>query len=327
MHEQDGAEAGGPGEPQAGGPEVRPQGRRSRPRDIVRLAQGDGWIVVAKPPRVITHRNWAHRHERAAVQRVRDLVGGRVYPIHRLDRSASGCLLFATDRARAGALQAALVAGQKEYIAFVRGELKQSGPIRVETPMKDDRGLLKEAASVVERLGASADPRCSLLRVRPETGRFHQVRRHVRDLNHPIIGDGDHGDSRINRWWRENHAMGRLGLHALRMSLDLGGGERIEAVCPLFADHYAVFSGLPFWDEAVAACPALGLPVLAVNGRGFAQGGLLQGVLDGPLRDLNGLGAPTAEPAPWSPISRAQEAELDRDMVEFVDLDALPEHE
>ena len=293
-----------------------PTGRRHRPRDIVRLAQGDGWIVVAKPPRVITHRNWAHRTERAAVQRVRDLVGGRVYPIHRLDRSASGCLLFATDRARAGELQAALVGGHKEYIAFVRGELKVLGPIRVENPMKDDRGVLKEAASVVERLGAAAEPRCSLLRVSPETGRFHQVRRHVRDLDHPIIGDGDHGDSRINRWWREERGMGRLGLHAQRLRLTLPDGELIDATCPLFADHYDVFSALPFWSEAVEACPALALPPLAVNGRGFAHRG-------GPPEASPEA---EAEPSPArGPITRAEEAELDRDMADTIDLNALDE--
>ncbi len=244
-----------------------PAAFRRRKPDIVILCEGNGWLVAAKPPRVITHRNWAHPHERAALQRVRDYAGGRVYPIHRLDRAASGCLLFATDRARAGELQAALVGGQKEYLAFVRGNLKTEGEILVENPMLDDNRLLKDARSRVWRLGGSDEPRCSLLRVRPETGRYHQVRRHVRDLNHPIIGDTAHGDSRINRWWRENQGLGRLGLHALRLRLDLGGGEVIDATCPLFEDLASVFVRQSWWEAALLACPALGMPPLRVDGR------------------------------------------------------------
>lgn len=296
--------------------------RVNRPRDIVALARGDGWIVVAKPPKVITHRNWAHRHERAAVQRARDLVRGRVYPIHRLDRAASGCLLLATHRARAGELQAALVEGEKQYLAFVRGDLPIDGPTRVENPMKDSRGVLREAASVVEKLGGSADPRCSLLLVRPETGRFHQVRRHVRDLHHPIIGDTDHGDSRINRWWREERGFGRLGLHAHRLSLRLPGGEEIEATCPLFADHHAVFTTLPWWDAAVARLPALALPPLRTNGRGWAPGAAEAAA--------RGLGLPVDEamalpdPGQLDP-NLGDEDVLDADLAAVVDLDALEE--
>lgn len=299
-------------------------GRVNRPRDIVALARGDGWIVVAKPPKVITHRNWAHRHERAAVQRARDLVRGRVYPIHRLDRAASGCLLLATHRARAGELQAALVEGEKQYLAFVRGDLPIDGPTRVENPMKDSRGVLREAASVVEKLGGSVDPRCSLLLVRPETGRFHQVRRHVRDLHHPIIGDTDHGDSRINRWWREERGFGRLGLHAHRLSLRLPGGEEIEATCPLFADHHAVFTTLPWWEAAVARLPALALPPLRTNGRGWAPG---PGAADAAARGF-GLPADDAlvlpDPGPLD-ANLGDEDVLDADLAAVVDLDALEE--
>ncbi len=311
-------------EGEAEGPREDKAGRVNRPRDIVALARGDGWVVVAKPPKVITHRNWAHRHERAAVQRARDLVRGRVYPIHRLDRAASGCLLLATHRARAGELQAALVEGEKQYLAFVRGDLPIIGPTRVETPMKDSRGVLREAASVVEKLGGSADPRCSLLLVRPETGRFHQVRRHVRDLHHPIIGDTDHGDSRINRWWREERGFGRLGLHAHRLSLRLPGGEEIDATCPLFADHHAVFTTLPWWQAAVERLPALALPPLRTNGRGWAPG---PGAADAAAQGL-GLpfdgGAGLADPGPPD-ASLADEDVLDADLAAVVDLDALEE--
>ncbi len=232
------------------------------------LARGEDWIVVAKPPRLLVHR--ASRAADAttfALQIVRDQVGRYVYPVHRLDRPTSGCLLFALDKAVATMLQQALGAAdaRKTYLAFVRGRWTGGeGILRVENPMRDDNDVLKDAASEVSCLGASAEPRCSLLRVRPLTGRFHQVRRHVRDLNHPVIGDGEHGDTRVNRAWRESHDFDRLGLHCLSLDLPLPDGARLRATCPLFDDHARVWRGLPWWDEAVAREPTLALPALPV---------------------------------------------------------------
>lgn len=228
------------------------------------LAEGPGWVVVAKPPALLVHRSEMTPRAPAAVQVLRDQLRRWVFPIHRLDRSASGCLLFATEREMAGPLSASLNAddARKVYLAFVRGRFTQDGPVQVDTPMLDDNNLLKEASSTVWRLGASHEPRCSLLRVEPRTGRWHQVRRHVRDLTHPVIGDTDHGDSKVNRWWREEGGVRRLGLHCLSLSLTLPTGERLDVTCPLFKDLAEPFSRLPWWDEARAACPELELPPL-----------------------------------------------------------------
>ena len=241
------------------------------------LAEGTGWLVVAKPPRVLTHRNPLAPRQPAALQIVRDMVGRHVYPIHRLDCAASGCLLFATEKSLAGPLSAAFSGATKVYLALVRGDYRAEGDVVVDNPMKDDNGIWKDARSVVRRLGSTPDPRSSLLRVVPETGRYHQVRRHVRDLHHPILGDHNHGDTRVNRWWREERGLPRLGLHSLSLaipkrangfenslSLTVPWEEPIEVVCPLFEDMAAVLRALPFWDEAAAREPALLLPTLPV---------------------------------------------------------------
>lgn len=227
------------------------------------LAEGDGWLVVAKPPRLLVHRNAFMPKADAALQRVRRQVGRRVYPIHRLDRNTSGCLLFATRQELAGPLSAALSdpRSHKTYVALVRGRFAHDQPVVVDTPIKYDDETYKDSRSVVSLLGRSQDPRCSLLEVRPETGRHHQVRRHVRDLHHPILHDGDHGDSRVNRWWRENKGLTRLGLHCLQLHVAYEP-EPIHAVCPLFVDHAAVLRALPFWDDAVGRRPELALPPL-----------------------------------------------------------------
>lgn len=234
-------------------------------RPLIVVARGERYICVAKPPWIVVHRTADMPHASAALQRVRDMVGRQVFPIHRIDRPASGCLLFATDQDYAGPLSAAFNEGTKTYVAFVRGNPKFTEPVLVEKPMKDDRGIERAAASLVERLGGSDEPRCGLLRVKPENGRYHQVRRHVRDLNHPVIGDGEHGDGKVNRWWREEGEFERVGLHCLKMEFTLPEGEPLEIVCPLFEDMARVLRRLPFWDEAVALEPALSLESLSMR--------------------------------------------------------------
>ncbi len=247
------------------------------------LSASDAWIVVAKPPWLLVHRDALSRHADAALQRVRDQTGGRVSPIHRLDRQVSGCLLFARDPAWAGPLSRALSSSgaRKQYVALVRGAWKRGpDPVIVDTPMKDDNGILKEARSTVTPLAWSHDPRCSLLLVEPHTGRYHQVRRHVRDLDHPIIGDTMHGDSHVNRTWREERGMRRVALHCVSLRVPLAGfapgapdeaapdaDERstptvIDATCPLFSDFLDVLRALPLFTEASERLPALLLPAL-----------------------------------------------------------------
>lgn len=232
------------------------------------LARGDGWLVVAKPPRVIVHRNANARNARAMLQRVRNQIGQRVNLVHRLDRNASGCLILATDGDMHREMAAALQAPEsvKTYLAFVRGHFNRQGPVEVRTPIKIGRGH-KDAWSTVDCLGTCVEPRSSLLRVRPHTGRNHQVRRHVRDLGHPIVFDREHGDSRINRFWRERHpGLDRLGLHCLSIELTLPNGEPLSVTCPLFADHQDLWSQTPWWGDATAAEPRLLEPGIVWHG-------------------------------------------------------------
>ena len=243
------------------------------------LASTDDWIVVAKPPWLLVHRDALSPRADAALQRVRNQTGGWVSPIHRLDRQVSGCLLFARRSEWAGPLSRALTdaGARKQYVALVRGTWKRGPePVVVDTPMKDDNGILKEARSTVTPIAWCAEPRCSLLLVEPHTGRYHQVRRHVRDLDHPIIGDTKHGDSHVNRAWREERGMRRVALHCLSLHVPLEGFAPnpedaapavrpmppISVTSPLFSDFADVLRGLPLFEQAAERLPALSLPAL-----------------------------------------------------------------
>ncbi len=143
---------------------------------------------------------------------LRDQLGKYIYPVHRLDRSTSGVLLYALSSEAAGELGKLFQAREirKTYFSVVRGEALTEGVI--DSPLAEEGKEAVDARTNFTRVGFVELPwksarfetsRYSLLRVNPETGRYHQIRRHLRRVNHPLIGDTVHGDGVHNRHWRE----------------------------------------------------------------------------------------------------------------------------
>ncbi|MES2720296.1 MAG: pseudouridine synthase [Pseudomonadota bacterium] len=190
-------------------------------------------LAVHKPAGLLVHRSPIDRHETEfALQYARELNDGEhVFPIHRLDRPTSGLLLFARDADTASALGQALMAGEinKTYLAMVRGWIPESGLI--DEPLRDkaiDRRdiseqVLREARTRYRRLAITEIPvaiegyassRYSLVELEPETGRQHQLRRHLQHISHPIIGDTNYGRTRHNHYFAERFGGARLMLAA-----------------------------------------------------------------------------------------------------------------
>lgn len=168
------------------------------------------------------------------LQQLRDQIGKIVYPVHRLDVPTSGVLIFAlsSEAARnvADALQ--LATSQKVYWAVVRGYLSPEGVIDV--PLKSDSSqemlpaLTKyktlHRIEIPQAIGTKhATSRYSWLEVKIETGRFHQIRRHMNRISHPIIGDAEHGDLRHNQFFRDRLLIPGLCLHCLEISFEYQG--------------------------------------------------------------------------------------------------------
>lgn len=195
----------------------------------------DQWLlVVHKPAGLLVHRSPIDAHETEfAVQYARAMNdGGHVYPMHRLDRPTSGLLVFARDPHTASSLGKALMAGEvsKTYLAMVRGWTPEEGcidhPLRDEPDdkrLKDALLPVREARTRYRRLATTEIPvkieghatsRYSLVALYPETGRKHQLRRHMKHISHPIIGDANHGRGRHNRYFAERFGQGRLMLAA-----------------------------------------------------------------------------------------------------------------
>ncbi len=178
-------------------------------------------VVIDKPAGLLVHTSaWAGPPETTVLDLVRARYGRDLHPVHRLDRQTSGVLLFARGGDAVARWQASLSApdADKRYLALVRGCL--SRPVDIDHPLSDDDGTPRDARSSVEPLcSRDGEARCSLVRVRIHTGRTHQVRRHLKHLSHPVLGDANYGKGALNRWYRERFDLPRLGLHARGLSV------------------------------------------------------------------------------------------------------------
>lgn len=188
------------------------------------LYQDDRLVAINKPHGLLVHKSpIAADASEFAVQVLRDQLGQKVYPVHRLDRKTSGVLLFALDPEMNSLMQTAFMERKidKTYLALVRGFTSTSGSI--DYPLTDGRGRSFEALthySTLQRyeipvpFGKYTTSRYSLVEVKPETGRMHQIRKHFAHILHPIIGDRPHGCNKQNKLFLEKWNMNTMLLHA-----------------------------------------------------------------------------------------------------------------
>jgi tRNA pseudouridine65 synthase len=218
------------------------------------LHRDEHLAVFHKPAGLLVHRSWIDRHEtRFALQLARDLLGQRVYPVHRLDKPTSGVLVFALSPAMATRLTESFTGGEvvKTYLAVCRGYAPVAGTIDHPLLEEQDRHDLhrqegkppQEAVTTFRRLGAVELPfpvgryptsRYSLVEATPLTGRRHQIRRHFKHIFHPLVGDVNYGEGRHNRFFREELHCARLLLHAAQLTFPHpADGHRLTVTAPL----------------------------------------------------------------------------------------------
>ncbi len=211
------------------------------------LYRDDALLAVDKPSGLLVHRGWG-RDEVVLVDRVREITGlNKVHPLHRLDRQTSGVVLFALTAAAARALGGEFEAGrvEKRYLALVRGRTPDAGIIDHPIPRREG-GPRVDAVTAFERLHTlPAEPRTvSWVVARPRTGRLHQVRRHLKHISHPIIGDANYGKGPLNRAVRDRYGLCRLALHAASVALDHPDAGRIVIRAPIPEDLAAPLAAM-----------------------------------------------------------------------------------
>lgn len=206
-------------------------------------------VVVAKPSGLLVHRTDQAPDATAALQLARDATGGaHLYPVHRLDRGASGVLVLArsSEAARRVHVQFEDGGADKRYLALVRGSPPEVGLVDHPIPRQEGgprvpsfteyRRLQSVVLAVPDRAGGERPQRYSWVEARPRSGRWHQVRRHLKHAGHPLIGDVNHGRSEHNHHCRDRFGLDRLALHACSVALDhpaSGARLRFEAALPL----------------------------------------------------------------------------------------------
>lgn len=185
--------------------------------ELVTLYRDEHLLAVAKPSGMLVHNGWA-REPRVALSEARKLVGRYVYPVHRLDRGTSGVLWFALSAEVARSMQAALGSptAEKHYLTLVRGITPETGTIE-HALAKRKGGTKREAVTHYQRVASFE--RYSLVLARPFHGRLHQIRRHMKHISHPVIGDVRYGKREHNHLLRERFGLARLALHALSFRL------------------------------------------------------------------------------------------------------------
>ncbi len=207
--------------------------------EILPIIYRDEYLVaINKPGNLLVHRSEIDRHEtRFAVQLLRDQIGQTVYPIHRLDKPTSGVLVFALSSNIARQLgdiftRHALI---KTYVALVRGFAPEQGIIdhplveeldkytdkktRANKPAQNAITTFTKLAQIEFPFSIDKYPctRYSLVQCNPQSGRKHQIRRHMKHISHPIIGDAKHGKGNHNRFFQEKFTCNGLMLASTEM--------------------------------------------------------------------------------------------------------------
>jgi tRNA pseudouridine65 synthase len=239
------------------------------PVPIVHLT--DSLVCVRKAPGLLSHGSELSRGEDNLMRRLRDQLGKWLWPLHRLDRGASGLILFAlsADRARDLALAFREQRVHKSYHCLVRGwpqdefscdralkDLEPPGPEReaVSHFQTIGRGDLPLASGPFERT------RISLLKCVPESGRPHQLRRHLAGLGYPILGDRQHGDHILARTLKKQGLLDRLALICTELAFeDPETGKKLRLNCGLDPDLTPLLelAGLKSMTPGIETEPAL----------------------------------------------------------------------
>jgi tRNA pseudouridine65 synthase len=204
--------------------------------------ENDHLVAVNKPHGLLVHRTrLAADAQEFALQIIRDQIGCKVYPVHRIDRKTSGVLLFGKSEKVNQQLQSIFRERKviKKYLAITRGFVPSEGVIDYAL-INDDKSqeattrfTLLEPFELAVPFGKFLTSRYSLVELNPSTGRHHQLRKHLAHIFHPIIGDRPHGCNKQNRLWKEKYNLDNMMLHAHSLQFNISQNETLKITAEL----------------------------------------------------------------------------------------------
>lgn len=229
----------------------------------------DAVVVVNKPAGMLVHRSGIDARETVfLMQTLRDQLGQHVFPVHRLDKPTSGLVIFAlnSEVARVLSLMFERGAVDKSYLAFVRGHTPPS--VSIDHPLRDEvdnngrkikEGVVREAATELTTLSSWIVPepvdrypeaRYSKVQLKPVTGRYRQLRRHMKHISHPILGDVRYGKGTHNRFIEERAGVKRLWLHAYSLTFSHPSSQQTMTIQSQMPSD---FSRMETWLEQASS--------------------------------------------------------------------------
>ena len=258
---------------------VYPEGTSSVPRTVppterhpVVLYRDSALLIIDKPYGYLVHPHYLDKESPVCLSEIKRRLGLKIHTVHRLDRATSGILLTALDSESARSLgiqfQERLV--EKYYLAIVRGHVTEPQDITIPLEKKE-KGEVEEAKSTVyplstsvvpEKIGRYEESWFSFVKIKLETGRTHQARRHMHRVNNPIIGDKKHGDRQHNFWAWNRYNERYMFLRAYELSF----------IHPDSHEQIHICAGIPpFWQyvlQDIGLTVPEGIPLSPVIQRG-----------------------------------------------------------
>ncbi len=216
------------------------------------ILEDDDMIFINKPSGMAVHGGSGVRY--GLIESFRQLRPNMPFVelVHRLDKETSGIVMLAKNRTALlelhELLKAKSVGGgiEKHYQTLVKGHW-HGGERHIKNNLQREQGR-KQKVRVVEGQDQgkvsesiftplSKYPNHTLLRVKLITGRMHQIRTQLAELNHPILGDSQYGDFALNREVKKKFGLKRLFLHAYHLKFTLtSSGKRYDCEIPLSDD-------------------------------------------------------------------------------------------
>lgn len=233
------------------------------------LYRDDALAIVNKPSGIAVHKGMDRSNDNC-LSRLNKQLRAWVWPAHRLDRATSGVLVFALSEDAARALNGFFARGEvkKHYVAWTRGiPNPESGYIDYAVPRSEESEERIEARTRYATRAIANDPRTGLPRYgliacAPETGRYHQIRRHMKHVHCPLLGDTSYGDGKENRALREHAGLHRLALHASALTLPhpIEEGRILEISAPIPDDLRIPMRHYGLSDEVLQEASAFRVP-------------------------------------------------------------------
>lgn len=213
-------------------------------------------LVVNKPNNMLVYNSYYARNikDPSLIQQLKLHYSDKLYPVHRLDYKTSGLLLLTKTAISAKHIQQQFESNtiQKSYFALLRGytPLHQT----IDTPVKNpETGVYKEALTHLNTLYSFEidipvkpypKSRYSLVKMTPQTGRMHQLRKHANKISHPIIGDHKYGNRHHNAMFENQLQLPNLFLHA----------HALNFIHPATTNKLSLTAPLPsFWQQMAHA--------------------------------------------------------------------------